>query len=73
LAGEIIEEYGNDLESIQLVRGSKGQFEVTVDGQSVYSKKETMRHANPGEVVENIRRIRGVNSPHTDAGSSLHL
>jgi len=73
LAGEIIEEYGNDLESIHLVRGSKGQFEVMVDEQPVYSKKETQRHANPGEVVENIRHIKGLNNSHTDAGSSLHL
>lgn len=73
MAGEIIEEYGNDLESIHMVRGSKGQFEVTVDGQPAYSKKETQRHANPGEVVENIRRIQGLNNPHTDAGASLHL
>ena len=59
MAGELIEEFGDDVESITLVKGSKGRFEVTVDGQEAYSKSRTKRHANPGEVVENIRQMRG--------------
>ncbi len=55
MAGELIEEYGDDLESVTLVRGGKGQFEVSVDGREVYSKFKTKRHANPGEIVESLR------------------
>jgi hypothetical protein len=34
-------------------------FEVSVDGTVVFSKKQLGRHANPGEVVDLIRAIRG--------------
>lgn len=40
---------------MELVESSGGVFEVTVDGRLVYSKKETGRHADPDEVVEEIR------------------
>lgn len=35
----------------QLIEGSGGVFDVVVDGQEVYSKFNTGRHANPGEVI----------------------
>jgi len=38
----------------KLVPGSHGIFDVLVDGNPVYSKFETGRFPNPGEVVENI-------------------
>jgi selT/selW/selH-like putative selenoprotein len=44
---------------VRLVQSSGGLFEVTVDGQLVFSKKATRRHASPGEVVEAIQRLRG--------------
>ena len=58
MAGEIIDEFGDDLESLTLVRGDGGRFEVDVDGRSVFSKRAAGRHANPGEVVANIARLR---------------
>jgi selenoprotein W-related protein len=54
VAEELIEQFGDDLESITLVRGGKGRFEVRVDGQEVYSKSRTKRHAEPGEVARNL-------------------
>lgn len=56
MAGELIDEYGDDLESITLVRGSKGRFDVSVDGQLLFSKHMTKRHAEPGEIVSLLRR-----------------
>jgi selT/selW/selH-like putative selenoprotein len=44
---------------VRLVQASGGVFEVTVDGQLVFSKKATRRHAAPGEVVQAIERLRG--------------
>ena len=41
---------------VQLIPGSGGVFEVTVDGNLVFSKKALRRHAAPGEVLELIRR-----------------
>lgn len=62
MAEEIIEAYGEDLETLLLRRGPSGRFEVEADGKNVYSKMETKRHAQPGEVVENIRNMKGVSN-----------
>jgi selenoprotein W-related protein len=42
-----------------LIESSGGLFEVAVDGNLVYSKKATGRHAAPGEVLKAIERVRG--------------
>ena len=44
---------------VRLVQSSGGLFEVTVDGQLVFSKKASRRHAAPGEVVQAVQRLRG--------------
>lgn len=36
---------------IQLVPASGGTFDVTLDGELVFSKKAVGRHAEPGEVL----------------------
>jgi selenoprotein W-related protein len=38
-----------------LIPAGGGVFEVVVDGDLVYSKKQTGRHAEPGEVADLIR------------------
>lgn len=43
------------IERIELVSGTKGRFEVTMDGDLIYSKVATGRHAKPGEVVRLVR------------------
>jgi hypothetical protein len=35
--------------------GSKGIFDVVVDGEMLYSKAATGRHAKPGEVLDLFR------------------
>jgi len=42
-----------------LVESAGGVFEVTVDGNLVFSKKAVRRHAEPGEVLKAIERVRG--------------
>jgi selT/selW/selH-like putative selenoprotein len=54
LAEELINEFGDKLESITLVRGAGVRFEVTVDGATVFSKAQERRHPRPGEVLEEI-------------------
>lgn len=44
---------------MRLIESSGGLFEVTVDGKLVFSKKATRRHAEPGEVLKAIERLRG--------------
>ena len=41
---------------IRLVPSSGGVFEVTVDGNLVFSKKALRRHPQPGEIMALIQR-----------------
>lgn len=45
--------------TFDLARSGGGVFEVTVDGDLVFSKRSLGRHANPGEVVSLIAQRRG--------------
>jgi len=51
-AGDVLSRYQHVIDSLTFTTGSKGVFDVTVDGDLLYSKAETGRHANPGEVLE---------------------
>lgn len=42
-----------------MVESSGGVFEVTLDGELIYSKRATGRHAAPGEVLALIRQKAG--------------
>jgi selT/selW/selH-like putative selenoprotein len=44
---------------VRLIESSGGVFEVTVDGNLVFSKRAVRRHAEPGEVLKAIERVRG--------------
>ena len=39
---------------VDLIEGGGGVFDVTVDGRQVYSKKDTGRFPEPGEVAKLI-------------------
>ncbi len=54
-ASDLLSTYQHVIESLTLVTGSKGIFDVEVDDQMLYSKHETGRHAEPGEVLELFR------------------
>jgi selenoprotein W-related protein len=45
--------------SVRLIESSGGVFEVTVDGDLVFSKKAIGRHSQPGEVLQLMRERRG--------------
>ncbi len=49
---DLLSNYQNVIDSLTLVTGDKGVFDVTVDGKVLYSKGRTGRHAEPGEVLE---------------------
>jgi predicted Rdx family selenoprotein len=38
-----------------LIEGGGGEFEVTLNGVLIFSKKALKRHAEPGEVVGLVR------------------
>jgi selenoprotein W-related protein len=48
---ELTKQFEGNIQSIRLIPSEGGRFEVTIDGQLIYSKLETRRHANPGEVA----------------------
>ena len=57
MAAELTQAYPDA--EVRLVESSGGLFEVTVDGQLVFSKKKVRRHAEPGEVLKAVQQLRG--------------
>ncbi len=53
--GDLLHDYQHVIEEITLITGSKGIFDVIVDGEVLYSKGATGRHAEPGEVLRLFR------------------
>ena len=51
-AHDLLHDYQHLIEELTLVMGSKGVFDVEVDGSLMYSKKAVGRHANEREVLE---------------------
>jgi selenoprotein W-related protein len=51
VAEEILKDKANEITSLRLIPSSGGVFEVTASGRTIFSKKATGRHPNPGEVV----------------------
>jgi selenoprotein W-related protein len=45
----------SQLETIEVIPSDGGRFEVTVNGDLIYSKLATGRHANPGEVRQLVK------------------
>lgn len=52
MAAEIKKQLGVDS---QLVRGSGGIFEVTADGERIFSKKEEGRFPSEKEILDKLR------------------
>jgi selenoprotein W-related protein len=57
LAEELLKEFEHLIESLALIPSDGGRFEVSVNGRLIYSKLQTKRHAEPGEVLGLIRKI----------------
>ena len=54
-AHDLLHDYQHVIAELALITGSKGIFDVIVDGEVLYSKKTTGRHAEKGEVLELFR------------------
>lgn len=54
-AHDLLHDYQHIIEELSMITGSKGVFDVVVDGRTLYSKHETGRHAEPGEVLALFR------------------
>ena len=47
--------YQHIIGDLRFVMGAKGVFDVTIDGEVLYSKHTENRHADDGEVLERFR------------------
>jgi selenoprotein W-related protein len=57
LANELLKNFEPDIESITLIPSEGGRYEVTVNDKLVYSKLQTGRHPNPGEVMGLVKEL----------------
>jgi selenoprotein W-related protein len=57
LVDELLKQFEYVIESVTLIPSDGGRFEVSVNGQLIYSKLQTHRHAEPGEVVSLVNKI----------------
>lgn len=51
--------YRYDVEEITLIPSGGGVFEVMVNGELIYSKKQTERHAEEGEIPKLMKEKLG--------------
>ena len=59
LADELLKNYEHVIETITLVPSDGGRFEVTINGSLVFSKLQTHRHAEPGELLGLVKKMVG--------------
>jgi selenoprotein W-related protein len=60
---DLLDNYQHVIEDLTLVTGSKGVFDVRVDGELLFSKHEAGRHAEPGEVLSLFKELIGPDVP----------
>lgn len=51
VAHDLIYNYQHLIDELTLITGSAGVFDVIVNDEMLYSKADTGRHAEPGEVL----------------------
>ena len=62
---DILEIYGQKVSSINLIPGSGGVFEFYLNETLIYSKLETGRHTEEGEILSLIEKALSWPSPLT--------
>ena len=56
LARELLENFESEIETLTLIPSDGGRFEVSINNKLIYSKLQTKRHAEPGEVVALVEK-----------------
>jgi selenoprotein W-related protein len=57
LASELLKKFEPEIENLTLLPSEGGRFEVSVNGKLVYSKLQTGRHAEAGEVAGLVEKL----------------
>ena len=55
MTGALLNTMQKQISGLTLIPGDGGRYEITVNGKLVYSKLETGRHADPGEILPLIK------------------
>ena len=58
-AADLLANYPHVIEGLTLTTGTKGVFDVPVDGEMLYSKHTERRHADEGEVLARFTELVG--------------
>jgi selenoprotein W-related protein len=53
---ELLKTFEPEINQLILVPSDGGKFEVSVNGELLYSKLKSRRHAEPGEVLALVRQ-----------------
>lgn len=59
VSSELLKEHQQDIGSVTLMTGSGGVFDVKVDDQLVFSKNETGRLPEEGEILQAFEQVAG--------------
>jgi selenoprotein W-related protein len=59
LADELLGRWAPIIRAVELVSGSNGRFDITLDGELVFSKKAVGRFPKPGEVAGQFEKKLG--------------
>jgi selenoprotein W-related protein len=54
LADQLLKDFEFSIKSLTIIPSDGGRFEVSVDGELVYSKLQTGRHAEYAEIKEAV-------------------
>jgi len=57
LADELMQKFETKIESLTLVPSTGGRYEVSVNGQLLFSKLKTGRFPEPGEVIGLVQNL----------------
>jgi len=52
----LLKNFEADLAGVRLVPSDGGRFEVSLEGELIYSKLRTARHTEPGEIEKLVAR-----------------
>jgi selenoprotein W-related protein len=55
---ELLDHFRGKVKEVKLVTSGGGVFEVTVNGEKIYSKKETGKFPTPIELIEKIELMK---------------
>ena len=53
---ELLRAHEADIASIRIVPSDGGRFEVSLDGKPLFSKLNSGRHAEPGEILKLVSK-----------------